>query len=112
VSDNCIDRQVTDDFASIVVLKAGHVVPDAACLPSAKGACLGTVPSGSAEWEQIAGEAARTVPGRENGGNCDIKNLSRGCRSARLPAGLPPRDVMHDVSLCLQSKSEVDHDGI
>jgi formamidase len=22
---------------------------------------------------------ARTVPGRENGGNCDIKNLSRGC---------------------------------
>ena len=28
----------------------------------------------------LAGEAARTVPGRENGGNCDIKNLSRGCR--------------------------------
>jgi formamidase len=26
----------------------------------------------------IASEAARTVPGRENGGNCDIKNLSRG----------------------------------
>eukprot|EP00775_Hariotina_reticulata_P010055 gene10055-10211_t len=51
-----------------------------ACLPSAKGACLGSVPAGSTEWERIAGEAARTVPGRENGGNCDIKNLSRGCR--------------------------------
>lgn len=24
-------------------------------------------------WDKIAGEAARTVPGRENGGNCDIK---------------------------------------
>jgi len=29
-------------------------------------------------WDKIASEAARTVPGRENGGNCDIKNLSRG----------------------------------
>lgn len=32
------------------------------------------------EWDLVAGEAARTVPGRENGGNCDIKNLSRGCK--------------------------------
>ena len=32
------------------------------------------------EWDRVAGEAARTVPGRENGGNCDIKNLSRGCK--------------------------------
>ena len=24
-------------------------------------------------WLKIASEAARTVPGRENGGNCDIK---------------------------------------
>ena len=30
-------------------------------------------------WDEVASEAARTVPGRENGGNCDIKNLSRGC---------------------------------
>ena len=30
---------------------------------------------------KIAGaEAARTVPGREHGGNCDIKNLSRGSK--------------------------------
>lgn len=30
--------------------------------------------------EKIAKEGARTVPGREHGGNCDIKNLSRGSR--------------------------------
>lgn len=51
-----------------------------ACLPEAKGALLGQVAKGSPEWETIAADAARTVPGRENGGNCDIKNLTRGCR--------------------------------
>jgi len=35
--------------------------------------------NGKPEWDKVANEAARTVPGRENGGNCDIKNLSRGC---------------------------------
>jgi len=35
---------------------------------------------GTAEWHKIANEAARTIPGRENGGNCDIKNLSRGSK--------------------------------
>ena len=55
-----------------------------ACLPEAKGAMLGKLghfmeKSGTdEEWDKIASEAARTVPGRENGGNCDIKNLSRG----------------------------------
>jgi formamidase len=38
------------------------------------------VQEGTAEWHRIANEAARTIAGRENGGNCDIKNLSRGCR--------------------------------
>ena len=33
--------------------------------------------SGTAR-DSAAKEAARTVPGREHGGNCDIKNLSRG----------------------------------
>jgi formamidase len=56
-----------------------------ACLPEAKGAMLGQLGHFKAKegkdetWDKIAGEAARTVPGRENGGNCDIKNLSRGC---------------------------------
>ena len=51
-----------------------------ALLPEPKGAVLGGIPEGSALWAKVAGEAARTIPGRENGGNCDIKNLSRGCR--------------------------------
>ena len=38
------------------------------------------IPEGTNEWEKIANEAARTIPGRENGGNCDIKNLSRGSK--------------------------------
>jgi formamidase len=33
-----------------------------------------------AQAERVAREAARTVPPREHGGNCDIKNLSRGSR--------------------------------
>ncbi len=49
-------------------------------LPNATGALLGKVAPGSDEWKRIAAEAARTIPGRENGGNCDIKNLSRGCK--------------------------------
>ena len=38
------------------------------------------IQEGTAEWHKIANEAARTIPGRENGGNCDIKNLSRGSK--------------------------------
>eukprot|EP00746_Dinoflagellata_sp_MGD_P001634 gnl/MRDRNA2_/MRDRNA2_103087_c0_seq1.p1 gnl/MRDRNA2_/MRDRNA2_103087_c0~~gnl/MRDRNA2_/MRDRNA2_103087_c0_seq1.p1 ORF type:complete len:458 (-),score=92.59 gnl/MRDRNA2_/MRDRNA2_103087_c0_seq1:449-1822(-) len=54
-----------------------------ACLPNAEGALLGSLGhfkgKKKAGWDKVAAEAARTVPGRENGGNCDIKNLSRGC---------------------------------
>jgi len=56
-----------------------------ACLPLPTGAMLGKLghfkdKSGKGgDWDRIAAEACRTVPGRENGGNCDIKNLSRGC---------------------------------
>ncbi|GKU94871.1 hypothetical protein SLEP1_g8302 [Rubroshorea leprosula] len=49
-------------------------------LPTTKGCLLGKIPVGTAGWETIAKEAARTIPGRENGGNCDIKNLSRGSK--------------------------------
>ncbi|KAH9712274.1 Acetamidase/Formamidase family protein [Citrus sinensis] len=38
------------------------------------------IQEGTPEWKKIAMEAARTIPGRENGGNCDIKNLSRGSK--------------------------------
>jgi formamidase len=34
----------------------------------------------SSEFARVAGEAARTAPPRENGGNQDIKNLSKGTR--------------------------------
>lgn len=56
-----------------------------ACLPNKSGAMLGKLGHFSdkmnmdTNWDRVASEAARTVPGRENGGNCDIKNLSRGC---------------------------------
>lgn len=48
-------------------------------LPEAKGANCGSA-SGELK-EKIASEGARTIPGRpEQGGNCDIKNLSRGSK--------------------------------
>jgi formamidase len=86
-----------------------------ACLPEAKGAMLGTMghfkdKAGTDEtWDSVAGEAARTVPGRENGGNCDIKNLSRGA-TAYFPVFVPGANLsmgdMHfsqgdgEVSFC------------
>ncbi len=53
-------------------------IPPLAALPDPDYAVLGTL-TGS-EFDRIAAEAARTVPPREHGGNCDIKNLSRGSR--------------------------------
>lgn len=53
-------------------------IPPLAALPDPDYAVLGTL-SGS-EFARVAAEAARTVPPREHGGNCDIKNLSRGSR--------------------------------
>jgi len=60
-------------------------------------------------WDKVASEAARTVPGRENGGNCDIKNLSRGC-TVYFPVFVPGANLsmgdMHfsqgdgEVSFC------------
>ncbi|MBD3671273.1 MAG: acetamidase/formamidase family protein [Gammaproteobacteria bacterium] len=53
-------------------------VPPLAALPYADTAVMGQMkPDAAAE---AAKEAARTVPPREHGGNCDIKNLSRGSR--------------------------------
>ncbi|MEJ2552543.1 MAG: acetamidase/formamidase family protein, partial [Gammaproteobacteria bacterium] len=53
-------------------------VPPLAALPYADTALMGRMTSEAAM--QAAMEAARTVPPREHGGNCDIKNLSRGSR--------------------------------
>ena len=51
----------------------------AAQLPNPTGATLGKLAKGD-NWDRVAKEAARTIPGREHGGNCDIKNLTRGCK--------------------------------
>ncbi|MGN3958043.1 formamidase [Streptomyces sp. WAC8370] len=53
-------------------------VPPLALPPEPQRALLGTL-EGDA-FERAAQEAARTAPPRENGGNQDIKNLTRGAR--------------------------------
>jgi formamidase len=53
-------------------------VPDLAKLPNPEKAVLGKL--SSTEYDRVAAEAARTIPPREHGGNCDIKNLSKGSR--------------------------------
>jgi formamidase len=53
-------------------------VPPLAALPNPENAVLGTLKG--ADFDRVSAEAARTVPPREHGGNCDIKNLSKGSR--------------------------------
>jgi formamidase len=53
-------------------------VPPLAALPYAETAHLGRMSPDKAKV--AAKEAARTVPPREHGGNCDIKNLTRGSK--------------------------------
>ena len=52
--------------------------PVLAALPNPNSAILGNVAAD--DFDRIANEAARTVPPREHGGNCDIKNLTKGTR--------------------------------
>ncbi|KAJ9527718.1 hypothetical protein QJQ45_000301 [Haematococcus lacustris] len=51
-----------------------------ALLPEPEGALLGSLTREHPDWERIAKSGSRTIPPRENGGNCDIKNLTRGSR--------------------------------
>jgi formamidase len=53
-------------------------MPVLAALPNPENAIFGTLPT--SEYDRVAAEAARTVPPREHGGNCDIKNLSKGTK--------------------------------
>ncbi len=53
-------------------------VPPLALPPNPEGVILGRLKG--AELEKAAKEACRTIPPREHGGNCDIKNISRGSR--------------------------------
>ncbi|MDA7526313.1 acetamidase/formamidase family protein [Verrucomicrobiales bacterium] len=52
--------------------------PPLCCLPYADTAHMGRMTGEAAS--SAAAEAARTVPPREHGGNCDIKNLTRGSK--------------------------------
>jgi formamidase len=63
--------------AALIATDPGRV-PPLALPPQPDSAILGGVPA--SEADRIAGEAARTAPPRENGGNQDIKNLSKGSR--------------------------------
>ncbi|MFD9946461.1 formamidase [Nonomuraea sp. NPDC059023] len=68
-------------------------VPPLALPPLEQGVLAGTLDG--ADLERVGREGARTVPARENGGNHDIKNFSRGSRvlypvhvpSAKLSGG-------------------------
>ncbi|MCU1642472.1 MAG: formamidase [Nocardia sp.] len=53
-------------------------VPPLALPPEPRDAILGSLTG--TEFDRAAGEAARTAPPRENGGNQDIKNFTRGSR--------------------------------
>lgn len=55
-----------------------HRVPELAALPNTQSAHMGAMKG--EERDAAAAEAARTVPPREHGGNCDIKDLSRGSK--------------------------------
>jgi len=61
-------------------------VPPLGLPPNEESALAGTL-SGQ-EQQRVAQEGARTVPGRENGGNMDIKNFTRGSR-AYYPVFVP-----------------------
>ncbi|SDS20796.1 formamidase [Brevibacterium sandarakinum] len=52
--------------------------PPLALPPEPQGAILGSL--SDAEFDRVASEGARTAPPRENGGNQDIKNLTKGTR--------------------------------
>jgi formamidase len=54
-------------------------IPPLALLPDEHNAVVGSL-KGS-DQQRVAREGARTIPPREHGGNCDIKNLTRGSRA-------------------------------
>ncbi|WP_134439235.1 acetamidase/formamidase family protein, partial [Methylacidiphilum caldifontis] len=71
-----------------LINQAPNRVPPLALPPEPENAILGELRPGTPEYERIASEGARTIPPRENGGNRDIKNLTRGSR-AYLPVNVP-----------------------
>lgn len=77
------NRRESELQSELSVNGAPHNHGDAAVycnLPTSKGAFLGSLKEGTADFERVAKEAARTIPPREHGGNVDIKNLTKGTR--------------------------------
>lgn len=74
------ERELVNSAPDLRTYGAGLAgdMPVYAALPNPQNAILGTL--SKSEYERVAAEAARTVPPREHGGNCDIKNLSKGTR--------------------------------
>ncbi|KAL1746454.1 Acetamidase/Formamidase [Schizophyllum fasciatum] len=62
-----------------LIAEHAAAVPPVAFAPTAAGAYVGQDLAPEVR-HKIAREGARTIPGREHGGNCDIKNLSKGSR--------------------------------
>lgn len=71
-----IERGPTDKTA--VNHETGEDEPPLALPPEPNDVLLGDMDDEAVE--EAAEKAARTIPPRENAGNCDIKNLSRGSR--------------------------------
>ena len=59
-----------------LIQECGHQVPAVAFPPWEKGVHVGTKQDlPKALFDKIAREGARTVPGREHGGNCDVCDI-------------------------------------
>jgi len=74
-------RELLDEWNSregALVATDPDRVPPLAALPSGETAHMGQMTGDAAK--AAGAEGARTVPPREHGGNCDIKDLSRGSR--------------------------------
>jgi formamidase len=70
--------KVWNDRERALIATDPNRVPPLALPPDPSGVMLGSLKG--AALAKAALEGARTIPPRENGGNCDIKNLSRGSR--------------------------------
>ncbi|KAJ6649408.1 Formamidase [Pseudolycoriella hygida] len=93
---------------SKLVAKESITVPPRALLPEKIRALVGTL-KGS-EAVSVAREAARTIPPREHGGNCDIKNLTIGSR-VYLPVYVPGANLsVGDLHFC-QGDGEISFCG-
>jgi formamidase len=73
-----------------------------------KNAILGSLKG--AEYDRVAKEAARTVPPREHGGNCDIKNLSK-VRGFTSPVYVEGRETFNGRYSLSQGDGEISFCG-